>query len=96
MATECLVTIDKALRLRQLLKASGQSIPRLFICKHCKRPVKPLDEGHAKDSGRIAPAHFEHLKRNIDCPFSEKSKAKKLYAEHQAEKAKRRVATKTA
>lgn len=91
MATECLITIDKALRLRQLLK--GHSVPKLFICKHCKRPVKPLDEGRAKDSGRIAPAHFEHLKRNIDCPLSEKSKAKQLYAQHQADKAKRRAAS---
>jgi hypothetical protein len=88
MATECLIAIDKALRLRQLLKASGQSIPKLFICKHCKRPVKPLDEGRAKNSGRIAPAHFEHLKRNIDCPLSDKTTAKRLYAKHKASKAK--------
>jgi hypothetical protein len=88
MATECLIAIDKALRLRQLLKASGQSIPKLFICKHCKRPVKPLDEGRDKSSGRIAPAHFEHLKRNIDCPLSDKTTAKRLYAKHKASKAK--------
>jgi hypothetical protein len=92
MATECLITIDNALRLRQLLK--GQSVPKLFICKHCKRPVKPLDEGYAKESGRKAPAHFEHLKRNLECPLSDKTTAKRLYAQHQVEKAKRRAATK--
>jgi rubredoxin len=78
MADKCLVTINTALLLREFVKR--ESIRKPFLCKSCGREVKPLEEGRAKDSGRIAPAHFEHLKRNIDCPLSEKSKAKQLWA----------------
>jgi hypothetical protein len=87
-ATECLIRVDKALQLKRTLKESGHSLAGLLICKHCKRPVKPLESGRTKDFGRTTPAHFEHLKRNIECPLSEKSKAKQLYAEHQAERVK--------
>src|SRR5208282_2594983 len=73
-AIECLITVENALRLRELLK--GNSIPKLFICKGCKRPVKPHAEGD------LHSAHFEHLKRNLECSYSEKSTAKRLYAEH--------------
>ena len=81
----CVLTITTALHLKQLLKKSGLHSPR-FLCSYCKRPVKPESEG------RTSAAHFEHLKRNLDCPLSEKSKAKQLYAKHKAEKAKLRSA----
>jgi hypothetical protein len=85
-ATECLIKIDEALRIKRLLKNSGHSVSKLFLCKHCKRPVKALELGHAEGSGRTSPSHFEHLKRNLDCPLSEKSKAKQLYAKYKASK----------
>jgi hypothetical protein len=82
-ATECLITVKNALQLKELLKEN--SIPKLFICKGCKQPVRPHAEGDANS------AHFEHLKRNLECPYSEKSKAKNLYAKYKADKAKSRL-----
>jgi hypothetical protein len=82
----CVLTIGTALQLRQRLKEAGLPVPK-FLCTYCKRPVR------AESKGRTSAAHFEHLKRNIDCPLSEKSKAKRLYAAHKAAKAKRRAAT---
>jgi hypothetical protein len=79
--TECVLTIGGALRLRRLLRSLGQPVPR-FLCTFCKRPVR------AESKGRNFAAHFEHLQRNIECPLSEKSKAKQLYAKHRANKAK--------
>jgi len=82
----CLLTIETALRLRQRLKQSRLPVPK-FLCSYCKRPVK------AESKGRTNAAHFEHLKRNLNCPLSEKSTAKRLYADHKAAEAKRRAAT---
>jgi hypothetical protein len=83
----CLLKIDQVLQLKQSLKKDGEPVPK-FLCSHCMRPVRPL-----KKSDTTA-AHFEHLKRNIQCPLSEKSKAKQLYAKRQDEKAERRLAAK--
>jgi hypothetical protein len=80
---ECLLSIKTALRLRKLLKESGQFTSGLFLCSYCRQPVRA-------ESGTSA--HFEHLKRNINCPLSEKSKAKQLYRKHKDDKAKKRLA----
>jgi hypothetical protein len=79
---ECILTIKAALGLKQLLKKSNLPVPR-FLCSYCRRPVKP------ESQGRTTAAHFEHLKRNLDCPLSDKTTAKRLYARHKAEKAKK-------
>jgi uncharacterized protein YlaI len=77
----CVLTIETALRLRQRLKNSGLPVPK-FLCSYCKRPVR------AESKGRTNAAHFEHLKRNLECPLSDKTTAKRLYAKHKASKAK--------
>jgi hypothetical protein len=73
--TECLITVKTAILLRDLLKASGQKLDKPFLCPNpnCKQPVKPTVEGGAMG------AHFEHFKRNLDCPLSDNRKAKQLY-----------------
>jgi hypothetical protein len=86
---ECILKIKEALDLRRLLKKSTLRIPR-FLCSYCKRPVK------AESKGRTTPAHFEHLKRNLECPLSDKTTAKRLYARHRSAKkaalARKRIA----
>ena len=76
---ECILKIEAALDLKQLLKKSRLPVPK-FLCSYCNRPVKP------KSKGRTTAAHFEHLKRNLDCPLSDKTTAKRLYAKHKAQK----------
>jgi hypothetical protein len=63
------------------LEPSGEKLDKPFLCKACARPVKPLAKGGT------SPAHFEHLKRNLDCPLSDKQTAKKLYKKHHEDKA---------
>lgn len=77
---ECILKIGVVLALKRSLVKSNLPVPT-FLCSYCKRPVRPESEG------RTTAAHFEHLKRNLDCPLSDKTTAKRLYAEHKAKKA---------
>lgn len=88
-ATECVLTVESALRLKNLLNQSGRPVLGLFQCKHCGRRVTP----HPK--GRTTAAHFEHLERNIECPYSEKSKARQLYAKYRSAKVTAKAKPKT-
>ena len=62
--TECLINIELAVAIRDMTDAVGFK-PKNgnvgFRCPKCKNPVKVVGE------------HFEHLKRNPDCPLSHKS-----------------------
>src|SRR5258708_38820000 len=79
-ATECLLSVQTALELRNLLNPPGKKTKVSFLCKHCKRPVRPEAVSTA------GAAHFEHIQRNLDCPLSDKRTARKLYAAHKANK----------
>lgn len=89
--TECLISVATAIRLRELLKVSGEVIDTPFLCPNpqCKRPVHPLSKGGAMR------AHFEHLERNLDCPLSDNRKAKQLYGAYRAAKAAKPTSPKT-
>jgi hypothetical protein len=78
---ECLITVETAIHLREILKTSGVKLDKPFLCPNCKRPVKPTVEGGAMGS------HFEHYKRNLDCSLSDNRKAKTLYKKYRADKA---------
>jgi rubredoxin len=87
-ATECLITVRDAIRIRGPL--SQAEISNVFRCPVCKKLVKPLQESETNA------AHFEHIKRNLDCPLSEKSRAKRLVAQDKAKRAKIRAQKRTA
>jgi len=73
--------VSLALQLRTLLKKHGEKFNKGdFICKDCRRPVKPM----VKSS--VGAAHFEHFKRNLDCRLSDKRTARRLYAAHKENK----------
>jgi len=72
LATTCLVDVKLALQLR---KERGPRFSKAnFSCRKCGRPVKPVVENATGE------AHFEHYKRNIDCPLSDKRPIRKAYA----------------
>ena len=65
--TECImngntISISKALTLRD--QADNRGVNREdYLCTKCHKPVR------AHKSGGSVGAHFEHHKRNPDCPF---------------------------
>lgn len=65
-ATECLISVQDALRLRDLLRTSKTKLHPLFRCRECNRVVRP----EAKSASGAA--HFEHQKRNLNCKLSDK------------------------
>jgi hypothetical protein len=73
---KCLITVKTALQISKGLPVTGYP----FLCPECKKPVQPLSEGGTKSP------YFKHLKRNLDCPLSDKTKAKALYKEYRAGK----------
>lgn len=63
-ATSCIyknkeITVFEALRLREKSKSK-----LVFKCIHCDELVKP------HNSGSNCVAHFEHYKKNFECPYS--------------------------
>jgi len=65
---ECLISINLANKLNQLVCAMKLKIAKRDIglrCPRCHKPVRPHQAG-----GRPG-AHFEHLKRNAKCPLSD-------------------------
>lgn len=63
---QCLITIDLAIALKQVVEAMGLHVPkgdRGFLCPACQKPVKPHEAGDNQA------AHFEHLKWNPKCPL---------------------------
>jgi competence CoiA-like predicted nuclease len=65
--TECLISIELANAINQLVYATGLSISRRdigFRCPECGKPVNP----HLKGKG--IGAHFEHTKANKKCSRS--------------------------
>ncbi|SFB80167.1 HNH endonuclease [Marinospirillum celere] len=60
------VSIEDALHIRSVTSKSKWANKR-FYCPVCGERVKP----HAEGKGNYNPAHFEHLKRNPDCPHSD-------------------------
>ena len=63
------ITIDEALSLRE-----NTNRRLLFTCTYCKAPLR----AHRAGKGNH-PAHFEHFKRNYDCPHSEGSDIEKTF-----------------
>jgi len=65
---ECVISVELANAVRGFVDALGLKVPKGklgFRCPNpdCRMPVKPMAEGGT-------PAHFEHLKRNPNCPLS--------------------------
>jgi hypothetical protein len=80
-AKECLIDVNLALQLREFLEKHGRKFKKgELVCKECRRPVKPMVKSPA------GAAHFEHFNRNLDCRLSDKRTARRLYAEHKANK----------
>jgi len=71
--TECLISVDLALALREVAKAMHLAIPKgdlQFRCPDCGYPVKPHQEGEGPD-GEDDP-HFEHITgypKKKDCKY---------------------------
>ena len=67
-ATTCLlcteIGVEDALDYKENASRNGKPSPD-FKCIHCHKAVRPHREG-----GHAA-AHFEHLRRNPDCPLSD-------------------------
>jgi competence CoiA-like predicted nuclease len=64
---ECLIKIDLGLAVRELIDA----LPRTrregelgFLCPGCHEPVKPF-------AGGVQGPHFEHIKDNPMCKFTD-------------------------
>lgn len=75
-ATECLITAEIAIQLREMVRSSGKRIGRVFRCKVCDEPVKPMV------GSTVGDAHFEHFSRNLDCPLSDKRTVRRAYSVH--------------
>ena len=58
------ISIEAALRLRDQAKHKCEPRPD-FKCIDCNNDVNPFRES------RYGSAHFEHLRRNADCPLSD-------------------------
>jgi len=66
-STECIIGIDLAIALRNLVDELHLEVPKGELqmrCTECGRPVKP----HFASAEQAA--HFEHLKRNAKCSLS--------------------------
>jgi hypothetical protein len=67
-ATECVISVDLAIALRDLVKTLPVKVQNGDLgmrCRECGKPVKP----HAE--GPLVTAHFEHLKYNPRCSLSD-------------------------
>jgi|APSaa5957512535_1039671.scaffolds.fasta_scaffold206853_1 hypothetical protein len=60
-----IIDITEALNLRHLADNRGADREE-YLCVECSKPVR----AHSK--GGVAGAHFEHFKKNPDCPLSHK------------------------
>jgi hypothetical protein len=61
--TECLISVDLALALREVAKAMNLKIPDGNLqlkCPECAQPVKPHAQGEGADG--IDEPHFEHIR----------------------------------
>jgi hypothetical protein len=79
-ATECLISAELAIQLREMVRKSGRRLGKVFRCKVCNSPVKPMVESS------VGKAHFEHFDRNIDCPLSDKRTIRRAYSQYKATK----------
>jgi hypothetical protein len=61
-ATECLIPVEFALKLRDLDK----NLARWFRCAECGEAVEPHEAG-TDPSGVAHAAHFEHVTGNPEC-----------------------------
>ena len=64
--TGCLIELDSAHKLRDLVHALSLDNRKEFLrffCPACKKPVHPVGN------------HFEHLKRNARCPLTPETKS---------------------
>lgn len=65
--TECLIGVDLANALGRVMNQLRLKKGTVkFLCPDCRKSVKP----HEASEGQAA--HFEHLRRNPDCPRSDK------------------------
>jgi hypothetical protein len=65
---QCLITVDLAYALREVVEAMNLSVPNAdcgFLCPECHKPVKPFKPGSTGGG-----AHFEHLTRHPECRLS--------------------------
>ena len=68
MLADCVIGADLANALRMLVDTMRLEVPGgdlTFRCPYCDKPVKPFVGNEHQ------PAHFEHLKRNEECPRSD-------------------------
>ena len=75
--TKCLISVDLALSLRELVRAMKLKRPNgnlQFKCPECGVPVKPHAQGEGTDG--IDGPHFEHLKGHRKKPCSYRHGAK--------------------
>ena len=64
---DSIVGISLANALRSVADSMNLKVPGGdlgFLCPECRKPVKPHKDG-------MQGPHFEHLKRNHDCPLSD-------------------------
>ena len=73
LLTDAQLHIDVGLALRTFVRTLlHEQVPGVklgFKCPHCKQPVRPTKEG--RHNGTLYGAHFEHLKRNPKCEYSD-------------------------
>jgi hypothetical protein len=81
-ATDCLISAELAAQIRDIFRGWGKRLGKVFRCKSCNRPVKPMV------GSTVGEAHFEHFQRNLDCPLSDKRTARRAHAAYQAAKAR--------
>lgn len=62
------ISVEEAIKLHHQDRANNHKAPA-FRCIECGRQVRP------HQSGGHTSAHFEHLKRNKNCPLSHKKKS---------------------
>jgi hypothetical protein len=65
-ATTCVIDVLNALQLRDHVRKTGQRLAPDFRCKSCGWAVRP------ESKSSTGAAHFEHKRRNINCPLSDK------------------------
>jgi|HubBroStandDraft_6_1064221.scaffolds.fasta_scaffold794523_2 competence CoiA-like predicted nuclease len=64
---ECLIPVELASAIRRVVTETGSKIPKgrpTFRCPECRKPVRP----HVSSGGKLE-AHFEHVKKNLKCPW---------------------------
>jgi hypothetical protein len=68
--TDCLISAELVAQIRDIFRGSGKRLSKVFRCKSCNRPVKPMV------GSTVGEAHFEHFQRNLDCPAYRVAKAR--------------------